>query len=121
MERSLLYRLVKHGQGAEANSRLFEEVHTTANGLMRVFKVMNVSEESKAWIADPKNKVCDAPGSWYCVGQYPPALKPLIAKRRNFAQLEDFNKKGEGKSAYTKLIEEQRKSSRKKKGSDEEL
>ena len=23
-------------------------------------------EESKQWIADPKNRICDAPGSWYC-------------------------------------------------------
>ncbi|CAL1162522.1 unnamed protein product [Cladocopium goreaui] len=48
-------------------------------------------------VADPKNRICDAPGSWYCVGQYPPALEKLIAKRRNFAQIEDFNKQG-GKS-----------------------
>ena len=27
----------------------------------------------------------------YCAGQYPPALKKLIARRKNFAQLEDFN------------------------------
>lgn len=123
MRDSFLYRAVKHNldPGISLDKRYWREVHTTKYGLMRVFKVMNVSKESKEWIADPKNKVCDAPGSWYCVGQYPPALKPLIAKRRNFAQLEDFNKKGEGKSAYTKLIEEQRKSSRKKKGSDEEL
>jgi len=81
-------------------------VHTTKYGLLRVFKVMNVSQESKAWIADPSNRVCDAPGSWYCVGQYPPAIEKLIAKRRNFAQLEDFNKQG-SKSAYTRLVEKE--------------
>ena len=26
------------------------------------------------WVADEANKICDAPGSWYCTGQYPPAL-----------------------------------------------
>ena len=51
------------------------------------------SKKSKAWVADPANRVCDAEGSWYCTGQYPPPLKPLIDKRKNFAQLEDFNKK----------------------------
>ena len=42
-------------------------------------------------VADPANRVCDAPGSWYCTGQYPPALSSLIARRKNFRQLEDFN------------------------------
>jgi len=30
------------------------------------------------------------------VGQYPPALRPLIDRRVDFAQLEDFNKKSDG-------------------------
>jgi len=83
------------------------EVHTTKYGLLRVYKVMNVSQESKAWCANPANRVCDAPGSWYCVGQYPPAIGKLIAMRRNFKQLEDFNKGASEKSAYTKLIEKE--------------
>jgi len=109
MRKSLLYKLVmnKLQAGAQAHPSLFEEVHTSKYGLMRVFKVLNVSQESKDWIDDPKNRLCDAPGSWYCVGQYPPALKKLIAIRRSFSQVEDFNKKGE-KSAYTKMIEKER-------------
>merc|ERR1719161_2046155 len=108
MAQSLLYNLCSHNvrPGAKVDNRLFEEVHTTKYGLMRVYKVQNVSQESKDWIADPKNKLCDAPGSWYCVGQYPPALEKLISKRRSFSQVEDFNKAGE-KSAYTKLIDKQ--------------
>merc|ERR1740127_392399 len=103
MKNSLLYNAVQHNMKPKIklSQHLFKEVHTTKHGLMRVFQVMNISEESKEWIADPANRICDAPGSWYCVGQYPPALHKLIAKRRNFAQLEDFNKKGQ-KSAYTK-------------------
>merc|ERR1712139_102458 len=97
---------VKHGEGnVRLNPKLFKEVHTTKHGLMRVFQVLNISQESKAWIADPANRKCDAPGSWYCPGDYPPALEPLIAKRQNFAQLEDFNTKSAKKSAYTKLTE----------------
>merc|ERR1719215_7520 len=106
MAKSLLYKAVNHQlqPGVGLNSKLFKEVHTTKYGLMRVFQVLNISQESKDWLADPTNRNCDAPGSWYCVGQYPPALKPLIDKRRNFAQLEDFNKRDENmeQSAYTK-------------------
>jgi len=109
MEKSLLYKLVKNNidPACKVNSELFEEVHTTQYGYMRIYKVVNVSQASKKWGANPENRKCDAPGSWYCVGDYPPALTPLIEKRISFAQLEDFNKKGGKKSAYTKLIEKQ--------------
>ncbi len=33
------------------------------------------------------NRVCDAPGSWYCVGQYPPALGELMLKKKAFKQV----------------------------------
>merc|ERR1719429_803375 len=108
MAKSFLYNAVQHNKidGVGLSEELFEEVHTTRFGKLRVFKVLNVSQESKDWVADPKNRVCDAPGSWYCVGQYPPALDELIEKRRSFAQIEDFNKGGQ-KSAYTRLIEKE--------------
>jgi len=61
-------------------------------------------KKSKRWIANPENRVCDAPGSWYCTGQYPPALKSLIAKRKNFRQLEDFNV---GQDAKSKKYQEE--------------
>ena len=56
---------------------------------------MNISEESKKWVADPSNRICDAPGSWYCTGQYPPAeeLQKVLRKRTSFSQIEDFNRK----------------------------
>jgi len=106
MAKSLLYKAVKHNiaPGIKLDPRLFKEVHTTRYGKMRIYQVMNISQESKDWVADPKNRICDAPGSWYCVGQYPPPLEKLIAKRRSFAQVEDFNKAGE-KSAYTRMVE----------------
>jgi len=110
MEKSLLYKLVEHNnkEGVKVNEKYFKHVHTTKHGLMRIYEVQNVSQESKEWIADPKNRICDAPGSWYCVGQYPPALHKLISKRRNFAQIEDFNKGQGEKSAYTRLIEKEK-------------
>jgi len=93
MADSLLYQLVQHNiaPGVKVDENRFQHVYTTKFGKVRIYKVMSVSEKSKAWVADPKNRVCDAPGSWYCTGQYPPALKVLIDKRKNFAQLEDFN------------------------------
>merc|ERR1712137_1047920 len=108
MKQSLLYNLVAHNKGGKANSRYFQEVFTSKYGLLRVFKVMNISQESKDWVADPKNRICDAPGSWYCPGQYPPAIRGLIEQRKSFSQLEDFNKGAAKKSAYTKLVEKQR-------------
>merc|ERR1711865_725089 len=115
MEESLLYKAVQHNlkPNVKLDSKYFKEVHTTKHGLMRVFQVMNISQESKEWVANPENRLCDAPGSWYCVGQYPPALSKLIEQRGTFSQVEDFNKGGE-KSAYTKMIE--RESSGKGKG-----
>ena len=94
MKDSLLFNLHQHGYGrVRVDPALFTEAYTSKYGLIRVFKVMNVSEESRAWLADPANRICDAPGSWYCVGQYPPApeWKALLDRKLDFAQLEDFN------------------------------
>jgi len=93
MEQSLLWRMTNHNRraGVSMNPAMFQEAYTSKHGLVRIFKVMNVSKESKNWNADPENRKCDAPGSWYCEGQYPPALSKLIQKRKAFAQLEDFN------------------------------
>ena len=95
MRKSLLYKMTQYGyrEDVKLNPQRFMHVKTTKYGKVRIYKVMNVNKKSKEWIANPENRVCDAPGSWYCVGQYPPALKKLIAMRKDFSQLEDFNKK----------------------------
>jgi len=97
MGQSLLWRLHGHNQrkGVRADPALFEEAYTSKYNLVRIFKVLNVSEESKAWSMSPENWKCDAPGSWYCQGQYPPALSKLLEKRKAFKQLEDFNTKSQ--------------------------
>merc|ERR1719329_1407421 len=108
MKQSLVYNLYKHGgdiETAKADPERFELVWKSRFDQMRIFKVLNVSEESRTWGAAKENLLCDAPGSWYCVGQYPPALARFLKLRNNFAQVEDFNKKGE-QSAYTKMIDE---------------
>eukprot|EP00796_Vickermania_ingenoplastis_P005537 gene5538-3994_t len=96
MRRSLLYHLATAGviDGVSVPPHLFQEVYSSAYGLVRIYKVMNVSEESKAWVADPANHVCSKEDSWICPGQYPPAkeIQAMLAKRVDFSQLEDFNR-----------------------------
>ena len=103
MAESLLYKLHSGGQrpGVTVDPNRFREVFRSRFNKVRIYKVLKVSQESKKWIANPDNRICDAPGSWYCTGQYPPALSKLIKKRRNFAQLEDFNRGG-GDDEYTR-------------------
>ncbi|KAG7367203.1 dolichyl-diphosphooligosaccharide-protein glycotransferase [Nitzschia inconspicua] len=103
MERSLLYRL--HGnqikKGVNADKEKWEEVYRSKYGRVRIYKIKGVSEESKAWVSDPANRVCDVPGSWFCPGQYPPGLANILSRKKDFAQLEDFNR-GEADEEYQK-------------------
>ena len=90
---------------------LFKPVFQSKYGKVKIYKIKKISKKSKDWVADPANRVCDAPGSWYCEGQYPPAIESLIAMRKNFAQLEDFNVKKDASDAkyqeqYHKRMEE---------------
>jgi len=93
MEKSLLYKLHSHerAEGVIASPDLFEEVFSSKYGKVRIYKILQVSEESKQWAADPKNKLCDE-GGWFCPGQYPPGLIPILNRKKDFAQLEDFNR-----------------------------
>jgi len=105
MAQSLLYKLHSHNQkpGVQINPELFREVYTSKYNKVRIYKVLKVSKKSRKWIANPANRKCDAPGSWYCVGNYPPALDELIANRTSFKQLEDFNTKRTAKDdEYTR-------------------
>jgi dolichyl-diphosphooligosaccharide---protein glycosyltransferase len=63
-------------------------------------QVQSVSKESREWV--PKNRVCDAPGSWFCKGMYPPALEKILKEKKDFKQLEDFNAKDGDDSEYQK-------------------
>jgi dolichyl-diphosphooligosaccharide--protein glycosyltransferase len=82
MRNSVLYKLHSNGlqPGVEANPQLWTEVYQSKYGKVRIYKVLKVSKESKKWAKDPSNRSCDAPGSWYCVGHYPPALEKLNRK-----------------------------------------
>jgi len=77
MAESMLYKMHSAGvaAGVTVDPSLFQEVYRSQYGMVRIYQIRNFANESKAWLADPANRVCDAPGSWYCVGQYPPALE----------------------------------------------
>ena len=106
MGRSLLYRLHSHKlkPGVEAPADKFAEVYRSNYGKVRIFKILGVDEESKRWVKE--NYKCDAPGSWFCPGQYPPGLSDILSKKKDFSQLEDFNKRrqagAEDDDEYTK-------------------
>eukprot|EP00603_Paraphysomonas_imperforata_P004520 CAMPEP_0114421070 /NCGR_PEP_ID=MMETSP0103-20121206/4886_1 /TAXON_ID=37642 ORGANISM="Paraphysomonas imperforata, Strain PA2" /NCGR_SAMPLE_ID=MMETSP0103 /ASSEMBLY_ACC=CAM_ASM_000201 /LENGTH=704 /DNA_ID=CAMNT_0001589575 /DNA_START=236 /DNA_END=2351 /DNA_ORIENTATION=+ len=95
MANSLLFKLHRNRVNPQVNvdPKRFKEVFMSEYGKVRIYEVVGVSKKSKQWAANATNKVCDAPGSWYCEGQYPPALAPVLKKRKSFAQLEDFNLK----------------------------
>ncbi len=101
MERSLLYRLHGHQikKGVEANQNMWKEVYRSKYGRVRIYKILNVAEESKEWV---KNNVhCDIAGSWFCPGSYPPGLANILSRKTDFAQLEDFNR-GNSDAEYQK-------------------
>jgi dolichyl-diphosphooligosaccharide---protein glycosyltransferase len=77
----------------------FKLVYHSKYGKVRIFKILKVAKESKEWVK--ANKICDGDG-WVCRGQYPPALQKILAQKKDFKQLEDFNVKGEDDSEYQK-------------------
>jgi len=93
MERSLIARLLSNNPQV-VDPTQFQEVFRSRYGKVRVFKIVGVDNKSKEWGANPKNRKCDVEGGWFCRGQYPPALLQFLQEGKDFAQLEDFNKKG---------------------------
>jgi dolichyl-diphosphooligosaccharide--protein glycosyltransferase len=78
MRGSLLYKLTQYGYKEEVkvDPNRFTHAFTSKYGKVRIFKVRHVSKKSKTWIADPANRDCDAPGSWYVVCVVPPPPPP---------------------------------------------
>jgi Uncharacterized membrane protein, required for N-linked glycosylation len=96
MMKSLVNHLVSNQfmQDIKVDPSMFQEVFRSRYGKVRVYKITYIDEHSKKWAADPKNRKCDVEGGWFCRGQYPPALDQFLKEGKDFAQLEDFNKKG---------------------------
>lgn len=103
---SLLYKLHSNGlvPGVEVDRNRFREVYRSKYGKVRIYKVMAVSKESKEWVL--QNRKCDAPGSWFCPGHYPPALEKVLEEKKDFAQYEDFNRKEIDKDSQKKYQEQ---------------
>jgi len=103
MSRSMLFHLHSHQKrpGISVPEDMFKEVYQSKYGKVRIFKVVGADEDSKAWVADEANLKCDVPGSWFCPGQYPPGLNTILSKKKDFKQLEDFNKRAEADDEYT--------------------
>ena len=91
MEKSFLFKLHSHNirPGVKADPEKFKEVHRTKYGKVRIYKILGVSRKSKQWVID--HRECDA-GGWFCPGKYPPGLREILNKKKDFAQLEDFNR-----------------------------
>ena len=84
MRESLLYRIHSYGMDPRiAPLKHYEEVYMSKFKMVRIWKVLDVDEDSKAFIASGKNRQCDA-GGWYCPGSYPEALREVLAKKRDF-------------------------------------
>lgn len=84
MRESILWRM--HGFRYDPRVEpmtLFEEAYTSTNKMARVFKVLDVSQESKEWRAqqgiDCSYKEC-----------YPPGLKFVLQQKKSFKQLHGF-------------------------------
>jgi dolichyl-diphosphooligosaccharide---protein glycosyltransferase len=105
MRRSLLYNLHGHKikPGVEVSEDRFVEVYRSKYGKVRIYKISGVSEESKQWIA--QNYECDAEGSWFCPGKYPPGLKAFLDTKKDFRQLEDFNRQDRDDEYQKKYFE----------------
>ena len=96
VSKSLLHTLTYHNQqpGIKINPKLFREVKMTKYNKVRIFQVLKVAKKSKAWAADPANRKCDAPGSWYCEGASArprPSRPPLIESRQALISYQDHH------------------------------
>ena len=100
MQDALIYRLVAKRFDASDG---YEEAHVSPRGLVRIVRVRDVSLASKAWATDPANRRCDAPGSWYCPGSYPPALAALLDPASTEPEARAYRAHFEGRKARQEL------------------
>ena len=83
-------------------------MYTSRYNKVRIFKVVNVSSKSKKWVADPANRDCDAPGSWYCPGQYPPALAKFTGIIKPAYTMPAFHQQQQAEREKQERVEAQR-------------
>ena len=63
------------GSNSPVLKKRFTEVFSSSHGAVRILKIKKVDAVSKQIGETVRN--CDAPGSWFCPGSYPPALADL--------------------------------------------
>ena len=76
MRESILYRM--HGSGRDPRIKpmeLFEEAYTSSNAMVRIYRVLQVSDESKEWRA-ARGIECSFEEC------YSPLLAPLVKQQR---------------------------------------
>ncbi|KAL1496089.1 hypothetical protein AB1Y20_014715 [Prymnesium parvum] len=79
MAESLIYHLTAELFDSVAMRPYAREAYVSSRGLVRIVRLQAVDLSSRQWAADPRHRRCDAPGSWYCPGRYPPKLRALFA------------------------------------------
>ena len=62
-------------------SYIYIYICSSKHNMVRIYKVLNVSEESKQWVKE--KHASRKPGQ---SGAYPPALQEIVAQRKSFDQ-----------------------------------
>jgi dolichyl-diphosphooligosaccharide--protein glycosyltransferase len=104
MRESLVYNLVLNRFDPSVppiSSDYYQEVYTSPNRMVRVYKVMRVSKDSKRYCAENRGYKAWLAGT-PLLEAYPPGLKSVLSKREAFEQLEDFNARKSAPAGSTK-------------------
>jgi dolichyl-diphosphooligosaccharide--protein glycosyltransferase len=94
MADSLVYTLVTHKMDPntpDMPAGTYEEAYSTKHRMVRIYKVLNVSGESKAYVAEGRGKKAYLESKPSTMA-YPPALRSILKEQKAFRQLEDFNR-----------------------------
>ena len=75
MANSLLFKLVSFKVCVSEDH--FEEVFTSKYRKVRIYKVVDVDMESRKWLEDPNNRVCDPPGKLAVSGTIPAGIEKV--------------------------------------------
>ena len=89
MEQSTMHSLFRLSDASPQSVKdRFERAFVSSNGLVSIYRVKDVSEESKLWVADPSNRSCPKSGKGYCQGRYPPGeeLQAVLRRAKNIGQ-----------------------------------
>jgi hypothetical protein len=102
MRDSLVYNLVLNQFDPNVPAlppKTFKEAYTSSHKMVRIYKVLGISKDSKKYCAENHGYIAwkaGVPG----YDAYPPGLRDVLAGKKDFEQLEDFNaKKGAKKDA----------------------